>query len=252
MEEGSRKSLLHEPAGRIDDLFAVLTHEIANPLNNISAAVQLMDEYLHDSENRVNEAFSELLRLLTEEVKRLTLLLEDFRSLQLFNLDLQPISLASLIKDALALESIKDASCQIHIEFDFPSDLPLIMADAAKLKQVVLNLCRNAAEAMPHGGTVTVRAYTRPAKVCLEVTDRGEGIPEGMDVFAPFVTNKPTGSGLGLFVAQSIVSAHGGTITYTSKKGEGTVFHLTFPSGSDGTMDPQRSVPLIPDRRFSN
>ena len=83
-----------------------------------------------------------------------------------------------------------------------------------------------------------MRAYTNQGKVYLEVRDDGEGISEGVEVFKPFVTNKSDGLGLGLFVAQRIVSAHGGMIGYTSKQREGIVFHLAFPihsnEGSEG------------------
>jgi signal transduction histidine kinase len=229
-----------------------LRHDNATPINNNSAAVQLLEQYLHEKDDRIDEPMSELLRLLKEEINRLTLLLDNFRSLKLFSLDLQPRSLATVVKDSLALESIKAARRRIHIESDVPLDLPDIMADGAKLKQVLLNLCENAIEAMPGGGTVTVRAYTNQADVCLDIRDSGEGIPEGVQVFAPFVTTKARGSGLGLFVAQRIVSAHGGTIGYTSKKGDGTIFHLAFPirRNEEFAKDPQRGVSTIPVRRL--
>jgi len=251
MEEVPRKPSLHESFGCADDLFAVLAHEIANPLNNISAAVQLLQQRWHDKEDRVDEASSELLQLLGEEIKRLSRLLEDFRSLQFFSLDLQPTSLAAVVEGCLALESIKAAPSSIRLESDVPLDLPLVMADTAKLKQALLNLCQNAIEAMPGGGTVTVRAYTTPAEVCLEVIDSGEGILEDIQVFAPFVTTKASGSGIGLFVAQRVMSAHGGTITYTSKKGEGTIFHLAFPiHNQEPVPDAQRSISTIPAGRL--
>jgi signal transduction histidine kinase len=103
------------------------------------------------------------------------------------------------------------------------------MADAAKLKQVFLNLYKNAFEAMHDGGILTVSAMERQQTVCVDIRDSGEGIPEGMQIFEPFVTDKPYGTGLGLAVVKWIILAHGGTISYTSKAGEETVFHLSFP-----------------------
>ena len=85
MEQARRNQMLQDPPSgftSFNDLFAVLTHAIANPLNNISVAVQLMDQSLHDRHDRIDEPISELLRLPTEEINRLTLLLENFRSFQ--------------------------------------------------------------------------------------------------------------------------------------------------------------------------
>ena len=231
MEDARQKGPQDAPRGFLtfDDLSAVLAHEIANPLSNISAAVHLLEQYL--CEQHLNDATSELLRLTKEEIDRLTLLLDNFRSVKRFSLDLQPTSLPPLVRDCLALESVKAERQRIQIECDIPADLPVIMADGSKLRQVILNLCENAIEAMPDGGTVRVLGYTNPAEVCLDIRDSGEGISEGIQMFAPFVSTKGRGSGIGLFISQQIVSAHGGTINYESKKGEGTIFHLVFPTG---------------------
>jgi signal transduction histidine kinase len=105
----------------------------------------------------------------------------------------------------------------------------LITADGEKLKQVLLNLCKNAAEAMPQGGTLTVRVHNSGEQVSLEVIDTGVGIPAGVNIFEPFTTTKSEGTGLGLAIVQQIVAAHGGAITYTSEPGKGTVFRLTLP-----------------------
>src|SRR5436309_15990587 len=110
-----------------------------------------------------------------------------------------------------------------------PPDLPLITADHEKLKQVLLNLCKNAAEAMPQGGTLTVRAHNSGDWVRLEVSDTGVGIPAGVDIFEPFTTTKPQGSGLGLTIVRQIVAAHRGTLTYHSVPGQGTTFTLVLP-----------------------
>jgi signal transduction histidine kinase len=242
MEEALQRQMPETPGCGLlsfDDLSAVLGHEMANPLNNISAAVQLLGEKLHAKHDPADEFTCELLRLVTEEINRLTLLLDNFRSFSLFRLELAPICLAAVIRDCLALESITAARRGIHFACDLPASLPPIMADRLKLKQVILNLCKNAMEAMPEGGTVTMRAYSNQAQVYLDIHDTGEGIPEGVQVFAPLVTTKATGSGLGLFVARRIVSAHGGTIGYTSRKDEGTTFHLAFPIHRDD--EPVRS-----------
>jgi hypothetical protein len=103
------------------------------------------------------------------------------------------------------------------------------MADRAKLRQILLNLCKNAVEAMPNGGTLTLQSYAREEWVCLDIADTGDGVPEAMPVFDPGVTNKPNGSGLGLTIVREIVKQHKGRLSYTTQWGKGSTFHLQFP-----------------------
>jgi signal transduction histidine kinase len=94
----------------------------------------------------------------------------------------------------------------------------------------LLNLYKNAVEAMPGGGTIFLRGTGQDDHVVLEVQDTGAGIPEGVDVFEPFVTTKEYGTGLGLPLVRQIVSAHGGTVACASEPGKGTTFRLALPS----------------------
>ena len=110
-----------------------------------------------------------------------------------------------------------------------PDTLPSVQADADKLKQVFLNLCKNAVEAMPAGGTLTLRAHCAAEQVIIEVADTGDGIPDGVNIFEPFATTKAEGTGLGLPIVQQIVTAHGGTLSYTSTPGQGTTFSVVLP-----------------------
>lgn len=226
MEEPLRKENSQHPG---ELLCSVFTHEMANSLHNLWSVITVMQQRLHQN-GHFDQPTGDSLRLLTEEINRLVLLLQDFRSHRLFSLHLEPTSLAGVIKDCLALESAKAAQCRIRIESDISSNLPEIIADPAKLKQVFLNLYTNALEAMPDGGIFTVKAFELEERVCVYLSDTGPGIPQGMQIFDPFVTNKPHGTGLGLAIVKWIVLAHGGRISYSSKPAEGTVFHLVFQS----------------------
>ena len=109
-----------------------------------------------------------------------------------------------------------------------------MMADADKIKQVILNLCKNAVEAMPDGGCLILRGYHSGQMAVLEISDSGVGIPEGMNIFEWFKTTKPDGSGLGLPLVQQIVSAHNGTIEYSTERGRGTTFRIYLPVANGG------------------
>ena len=110
-------------------------------------------------------------------------------------------------------------------------NVPGMVVDREKIKQVILNLCKNAVEAMPNGGRLIVKATASEGGVILEVTDTGEGIAHGVDVFQLFRTTKPEGTGLGLPIVQQIISDHKGTITYRSEIGKGTTFTIVLPVG---------------------
>lgn len=209
---------------------AKLVHEIGNPLNSMSVALQLLRRRLGQSarEEPVGSAFQSL----TEQITRLANLLQEFRSLsRRHKPKLQPLDLRALVDDVLAAEAPMCAERNIIVERAFAPDLPMIHADQDKLQQALLNLCKNAMEAMPSGGTLTVRAGNFGSQVFLEVADTGVGIPYGVNILEPFVTTKAEGTGLGLPIVRQIVSAHGGTLNYTSKPGSGTTFTVFLPQG---------------------
>ena len=112
--------------------------------------------------------------------------------------------------------------------------LPILPVDRIKLRQAILNLLRNAQEAVPSsGGKITFRVHASAQAVCISVMDNGCGIPPEVqkDIFSPFITFKSTGSGLGLAVTKEIVEAHGGRIDLESSPDQGSVFRiiLTVP-----------------------
>ena len=107
--------------------------------------------------------------------------------------------------------------------------IPSVPMDAEKMKQVVINLVRNAIEAMPKGGDVVVEDGVVDGRACLTVRDNGPGLPDGLDVFQLFVTPKPRGTGLGLSIAQQIVTEHGGEISVSTEPGAGASFVVCLP-----------------------
>ena len=124
---------------------------------------------------------------------------------------------------------------QVEVRLEGADDWPAVTADADQLQQVFLNLVQNAVQATAPGGRVLLRASKLagegPPRVMIEVEDSGAGIAaEHLPrIFDPFFTTRPTGTGLGLFVAHGIVQRHGGTIEAESEPGKGTRFRVTLP-----------------------
>ena len=192
-------------------------------------SVGALESYAEANPGAMDE-IGDLLGILRNEVNRLVLLLNELRSTGVLrDIVLQPTSLPAEISELLALESACYEQRRVRINLDVPLDLPGMMADRNKLRQVLLNLSKNAVEAMPNGGTLTIRGRASEAWLCLDITDTGNGIPAGMPVFEPAVTDKPQGSGLGLAIVREIVHQHKGTVSYTTQLGKGTTFHLKFP-----------------------
>jgi len=213
---------------------AKLAHEIGNPLNGMYTTIQLLERHLAKHKETPDNIITSTMQDLTHEIHRLRALLQEFLALaRPQHLTLQPIDLAIVVKEVLAIEAPQYHEQGIRIKQVFPKDLPPVMTDREKLKQVLLNLCKNAVEAMPKGGTLTVSGDHSGEQVGLEVIDTGEGIPEGMDIFELFTTTKPGGTGLGLAIVRQIVAAHRGTITCNSVPGQGATFRVTLPSASE-------------------
>jgi PAS domain S-box-containing protein len=209
---------------------AMFAHEIGNPLNSISTTVQLLERDLTRPQPGGKESMLASLHDIRQEITRLGALLHEFRFLSRpHNLALQPASIDRLVRELIEGEAERYAQHGVKVEVAFPADLPLVLADEERIKQALWNVCENAVDAMPNGGTLTLRGYSNGGDVCLDIRDTGMGIPDGLDVFELFTTTKTNGTGLGLAIARQILAAHGGWIRYETKPGEGTVFVVALP-----------------------
>ena len=206
---------------------AMLAHEIGNPLNGISLNMNLLERRLARGGMIEDSAVSELLSTVNADIERLSRLLREVRGYSRHvRLELRRTRVAHVVDDVLRLQVLGG---HIQVERSFGAHLPEIVADTDKLKQVFLNLFKNAIEAMPAGGLLTIRGEPRERDVVVQVIDTGLGIADGVDPFQPFKTTKQGGTGLGLSIVKEIVSAHGGSLTYASQAGRGTTFNLTLP-----------------------
>jgi PAS domain S-box-containing protein len=225
----AQKAQETERLALVGTMAAVFAHEVANPLSGLSASLRFVESDL-EKKNFDVSFLRATVQGAIQEVDRLVSLLNEFRSLALpQSLDLKLTDLQEIIEENLTSEKLAYRAAGITIKTDFES-LPLIRMDSAKMKQVVLNLCKNAVEAMREGGCLMVKVYRSALMVVLEISDNGIGVPHGVNIFELFKTTKPCGGGLGLAVVQQIVSAHNGTINYTTQVGRGTTFKVCLPA----------------------
>jgi two-component system NtrC family sensor kinase len=148
-----------------------------------------------------------------------------------------PINLADTIKMTARLVTHQHRGDNIQIEIETVNDLPSVLGDEGQLQQAVIALATNAIDAMPEGGTLTLRAHRSELRVIVEIQDTGIGIPQEnlTKIFDPFFTTKDVGrgTGLGLAVCYGIVSEHGGRLDVRSAVGVGTTFTISLPKASD-------------------
>jgi len=212
---------------------AKIIHEIAQPLNALFSSLQVNERYLQDKKQNPDEHIVSFITDKRQELLRLQDRLNELREFSRpFTLNLSSVSLAASVTEADMEKLLSLNPKPIAIEHQFPEDLPPVIADSEKLREVLVNLSKNAIEAMPEGGKLKLRAYRLGKDVCLEIEDNGVGIPAGVNIFEPFTTSKSTGWGLGLSIVRQIVSAHNGTIEYKSEPGRGTLFKICLPAAA--------------------
>jgi len=207
----------------IGTLTAGVTHEIRNPLTVIRAETERITNQARDLEYL--KQFRELV------LKHIT---------RIENIVLRMLKLA---KEKPRQETSVDLNKEIEdvisfIKFDGVKldkklqPIPAIRGDAEEIEQVFVNLIQNAIEAMPNGGTLTIRTLQKNNKPMVEISDTGKGIPPEIaeSIFDPFFSTRHEGTGLGLSIAYRIVREHGGDIKVTSELGKGSTFRITFAS----------------------
>jgi two-component system, NtrC family, sensor kinase len=210
----------------VGQLAASIAHEINNPLY---AARNCL--YLLEGDLPAELRDSEYLAIAREQLGRIAGIIERMRDFYRPSRgDLAPADLNELLAGTLALAGLNTRHAAIKVIFTPDPDLPQVLCNADQLRQVFLNLTLNAIDAMPQGGTLTVRTIAGPTVAVVEVQDTGTGIPQDIRVrlFEPFFTNKPQGTGLGLSISAHIVTQHGGQIEVESAEGQGSTFRVVL------------------------
>ncbi|MGN0399730.1 MAG: ATP-binding protein [Blautia sp.] len=207
-------------------MLSKISHEIRNPVTLVNSFLQILED--HHPDLTEDSCWMKIM----ENMDFLKKLLNEFSN---FNnsekIALQPVNLYylfSAITDSTAPELSQKG---ISITLEKRSPIPLIPVDELKIRQLLLNLIRNAAESIAEKGTITCAIESDGETVTLSVADTGCGIlPEQQhNIFEPFTTFKQEGTGLGLPICKRIAEAHKGTLSFTSTPGKGTTFRLVLP-----------------------
>jgi signal transduction histidine kinase len=219
------------------DFVSLVSHELRSPMAAVIGAARTLQQRWRELRPDQRDSF---LDLIAGETNRLAQLVADVLDTSrieagTFSYSFADVDVGRLVQDTVAAADVGQDEVKVVAAVNGP--LPRIRGDAERLRQVVVNLVDNAVKYSPAGGEVRVAAHARSGWVCVDVTDHGRGIPREQHqlIFEKFGRAKTDGNqpgtGLGLFIARSIVEAHGGTLEVRSVVDRGTTFTLSLPAG---------------------
>ena len=233
LEEELRRSERLAALGR---LVTGVAHELRNPIGVIKTTMQILESDLKTVPG--TEIFlNEPVKIIYEQINRQNRVIQELLDFGRPSKQIiQSASINSLLEKILTFTSPMLREHNIKLVTNFEPELPAVMVDAERIKQVFVNLLLNGIQAMPGSGTLTIRTYNIEDWVCIDFIDTGQGISpnEIGSIFDPFFTTKEYGTGLGLSISHQIIKAHGGVINVESTEGIGTIF--TVKLHLDGEM----------------
>jgi signal transduction histidine kinase len=213
-------------------LLGRLAHEVRNPLSSLDIHFQLLEEDLTTLAPQIREQLSSRMEIIHGELHRLEGIVDRFLRLAgPAGVDLEPVEITRILKHVCELLRPEAAAREIEIAMRVDGALPSVMVDPVRLTQALLNVLINAIQAVEKKGRVDVTGAVSEGNVCVVVSDNGPGIPlDKLDsVFDPYFTTKSEGSGLGLWIAQQIVTAHGGSLQAQNGPSGGAVLAMRLP-----------------------
>ncbi|PYZ99037.1 hypothetical protein CR205_10885 [Alteribacter lacisalsi] len=225
-EKKKSEEMLHqsEKLSAVGQLAAGIAHEIRNPLTSLKGFLQLIEIYGNEKKEYFKIMKSEFGRI--EQILTELLILSKPQSL-----DKEVCDLNELLDHITTLLETQAIIKNIGIERTFTDDALQVFCAPHQIKQVFVNLLKNAIESMEQGGTIRVDVHEEDGNAVVKVIDEGCGIPKDQlkRIGEPFYSTKETGTGLGLMVTFKIIEEHGGTVDIDSEQGTGTTFTITFP-----------------------
>ena len=216
-----------------------LAHELKNPLFPLQLTVENLVRAREQSAERFDEVFRESSSTLLAEIANLKAIISRFSEFsRMPQPQFQRVQLNEIVQNVARLLQAQlrsQESAIIECRLELAGALEPLAADADLLHRAFSNLALNAMDAMPQGGTLTLRTRQNRDRITIEIADTGAGLTaeECERLFTPYYTSKPHGTGLGLAIVQSVISDHGGTIVVRSQPGQGTTFIIELPGNLD-------------------
>ena len=223
---------VEEKRDLLERLLARLAHEIRNPLSSLDVHVQLLEEDLASLAPQTRHQLNPRLGIIRGELHRLESIVSQFLRLAGPSaLDLESVQVSKIVNHVCELLRPEAATRRIEISAQIDHDLPQIEADDVRLTQALVNLVINAIQAIERNGQIEVTAEVIGDALAIAVLDTGPGIPQEKlaSIFDPFFTTKTEGHGLGLWIAQQIVVAHGGRLIPQNRPEGGAAFTISLP-----------------------
>lgn len=208
-------------------LAAEIAHEIRNPLTVMKMLFHSLNLRFDETDPRAKDA-----SIIADKMEQLDKIVERIlRFARTSEPEFSPANLNTIVEDVLLLVRHKLGQQGVEVRKRLAHPLPEVSCDRTQIEQVLLNLILNAAQAMPKGGSLTLGTGHDAAGVSLTVTDTGEGMTgeRQKQLFQPFLTSKPSGTGIGLAIVQKTVETHRGHIEVRSRPGKGTQFRISLP-----------------------
>ncbi|HEU0029532.1 MAG TPA: HAMP domain-containing sensor histidine kinase [Kofleriaceae bacterium] len=229
---------------RLQSVGAKVAHELKNPLASIKGLCQLV------ARTPESERTQERLAVVASEISRMETILREYLSFSRPLEDIKPeaIELAALARDVL--DVLDGRAQQAGVSLALEGHARPVQGDPRRLKEALINIVANAIEATPSGGSVALRVRETTGAAVLEVRDSGRGIPpEDLErLGTSFFTTRPNGTGLGVVLAQGVITQHGGSLAYVSTVGKGTIATITLPQQAVATPEPQPRAAMIEAR----
>jgi two-component system nitrogen regulation sensor histidine kinase NtrY len=224
-----------------------LAHELKNPLFPLQLTVENLLRARQQSPQQFEEIFQDSSSTLRAEIANLKAIIARFSEFsRMPQPQFQQIQLNDVVQKVgrLFLAQLRAPErAPIECKLEFAEPMEAIAADPDLLHRAISNLLLNAMDAMPHGGTLTLRTRQQGELSYVEVSDTGTGLTaeECERLFTPYYTSKPHGTGLGLAIVQSVISDHGGRISVRSESGSGTTFVIELPRNADKLQNADQS-----------
>jgi two-component system nitrogen regulation sensor histidine kinase NtrY len=225
-----------------------LAHELKNPLFPLQLTVENLLRARQQSPEQFEEIFQESSSTLLAEIANLKAIISRFSEFsRMPQPQLQQVQLNEIVQSVVRLFQAQLRAPErvpIECKLELAEPMDLTAADPDLLHRALSNLVLNAMDAMPHGGTLTLRTRQNGDLSFVEISDTGAGLtPEECErLFTPYYTSKPHGTGLGLAIVQSVVSDHGGRISVRSESGHGTTFVIELPRNADKLQTADQAV----------